>query len=667
MSRTEPDCEGLFLVPAAWLRERRGALRSSQGEDCDRRLRELCAVNRIHAMAAIRAANHGWIGASFSVAEILTSLYFDPALRGSPADDALPVVALGKGHAAAMQYACLAARGALPLEDLLRYKCPLGPQAHSDIGTPGVPLNSGSLGQALSKSIGLAAAGKGPVTCILGDGELQEGQCWEAFQTLAYRARQRVLPIVDVNGIQSDTGVADIKGVCDLRRALEGLGLAVAEIDGHCFSEIRRAVCELRNSERAGVILARTKKGAGVSFMAADRCEPRGYAWHGRVPDAAQAADALEELADAIDDAPLRAGVAKRVRELRAEAEGLAGPDGEAPPATSAAKGPTSTGEAFGEALCRQAEVSPELVVLDADLEKPCRLRAFAERFPERFFEMGISEQDMVSMAGGLALGGHLPVANTYAAFFRRGFEQVVVNATESTRILYAGHYAGLCYTTDGKTHQCTGDVAMMRSVPGLCVLVPAFPEEVAEMLAWFAAGGGGGPCYLRLHRTAVEMPVPDGGIRFAPETPICVRRTDGADIAILTAGPRLVATSANIADAGKAAGSVPDVFAVADHSRMSQSFARRVVEAYGTVVVIEELAPAGGLFDLVASALATACAECAVPMPRLCRRAADGFTFSTRDPDGLYRHFGLDRESLANWLGGVLGSEPLISWRGLG
>lgn len=639
-----------FLAPASWLRERVRALRSAQAGDVEWRLRELCAVNRIHALTAIRAADHGWLGASFSAAEILTSLYFDPERPSAWLSGAWPVVALGKGHAAAMQYACLAACGAIPPAALLRYKCPDGPQAHADIDTPGVPLNTGSLGQALSKSYGLAVGGKKPVFCLLGDGELQEGQCWEAFQTLAHRNCREVIPVIDMNGIQSDTNVADIKEIPDLGRALEGLGLVVREIDGHHFAEIRRAVCELRGSERAGVILARTQKGGGVSFMAADSCEPRGYAWHGRVPNSEQTAEVLRELAKDIDDPALRDALFDRIRELRTRA-------GHEP--ASAAKSATvsavSTGEAFGDALCRQAEKVPNLVVLDADLEKPCRLRAFAERFPDRFLEMGISEQDMVSTAGGLALAGRLPVVNTYAAFFRRAFEQVYVNATEATRVLYVGHYAGLCYTTDGKTHQCTGDVAMMRSIPRMQVLYPAFPEEVPQMLDWCTSESLPGPCYIRLHRTPVETVVPDEELNFSPATPVGVRRIGCATVAVLTAGPSLVRVCAALADELSQQGRAIDVFAVSDHSRMSGEFVRRRLAEYETVVVIEELAPAGGLFDLTADALARQCEEAGTPMPRLLRRAADGFTFSTRDPDGLYHHFELNARSLIPWLKAVV------------
>jgi transketolase len=121
-----------------------------------RLLADLAACNRINALAAIESARHGWIGASFSCAEILTVLYSRALIAAPPGRFSPPTVALGKGHAAPMQYAALAGCGVLPLADLLRYKEPDGPQAHADLRTPGVFMNSGSLGQTLSKACGLA-------------------------------------------------------------------------------------------------------------------------------------------------------------------------------------------------------------------------------------------------------------------------------------------------------------------------------------------------------------------------------------------------------------------------------------------------------------------------------------------------------------------------------
>ena len=129
---------------------------------------------------------------------------------------------------------------------------------------------------------------------------------------------------------------------------------------------------------------------------------------------------------------------------------------------------------------------------------------------------MGICEQDMVSFAGGLALAGKRPVVNTFASFLKRAYEQIWVNATEGTRILYAGHYAGLCYFTDGKTHQSLNDLTLMRSVPGMTVLEPASPRQAERLLEW-ALAAAPGPVYLRLRRTAVPLSTTLPGRSKAP------------------------------------------------------------------------------------------------------------------------------------------------------
>ncbi len=623
--------ENVLLVPERVFRRRlAGAADGLQPGRPDVVLRELAAYGRVNALAAVTAARHGWIGASFSVAEILTVLYFDVLT----APDRGRVI-LSKGHAAAMQYGLLAGAGFFPVEDLLRYKQSDGPQAHTDISTPGIAVNSGSLGQGLSKACGFAMASDAPVYVTLGDGELQEGQNFEALQTVAAFDLRHLVTIIDRNGIQSDSSVADIKAVEDLEQILTGFGFDVRTVDGHSIPALRETLRAAGTGARPSVVIADTKKGAGVSFMAADSCARRGYAWHGGVPDPRQYRDALRELGSAVTD-----------RELKREIEELtASPSGREHHRAAPRPAGLSTGDAFSAALVRLAPEHAGLRVLDADLEKPCRLTEFAVRFPDQFIEMGIAEQDMVSCAGGLALSGLVPVVNTYASFFRRAFEQVYVNATEATRVLYAGHYAGLCYTTDGKTHQCTGDIAMMRSIPGMRVLYPAFAEELEGMLRWCLAGEPG-PVYIRLHRTPSLVPVaPDTAACFQPDSGLHVRDR-GARRAVVTSGPQLTAFAALAADRLREAGTRIDVFSVAAYHALAPDFCARLA-GYEELFVVEETMGSGGLRDLVTAQLM----QHRQSLPGIRHRSVDSMTFSTRDPLGLYRHFALDVESLLRFL----------------
>ncbi|MBT4814666.1 MAG: hypothetical protein HON70_03150 [Lentisphaerae bacterium] len=132
------------------------------------------------------------------------------------------------------------------------------------------------------------------------------------------------------------------------------------------------------------------------------------------------------------------------------------------------------------------------------------------------------------------------------------------MNATEHTRIVYAGHYAGLCYTTDGRTHQCTGDIAMMRSIPGMKVLYPAFEAEIGPMLEWYRSSAVRNPLYIRLHRTPAAEPTLDCAVtfEFGHGIPVRVR---GAGVAVLTSGPHCVSACARASDALQQEGTAPD------------------------------------------------------------------------------------------------------------
>ncbi len=606
-------------------------LRRRLVEDGDRLgpLSELCACHRINALGAIVSAGRGWPGASLSCAEILTVLYH-AVVRSSADPRARDAVVLGKGHAAAMQYACLAGVGLLPVAELLRYQRAGGPQAHADRSTPGIDVNTGSLGQALSKCCGLALARpERRVFAILGDGELQEGQCFEALQTMAHRGLGNVTVVIDRNHIQTDSPVEHIKAIRDLAAVLRGFGLRVRTLDGNDLAEVHACLTDPALAARPTAVIADTAKGAGVSFMASRGCEPRAYRYHGGAPAPREYLAALEELGRRISDAEVRRDVDEFIARERPRVRRD----------TIPARPSPSTGDAFARALTERVARRDDLVVLDADLESACRLTELGLRFPERFLEMGISEQDMVSCAGGLALGGELPVVNTYAAFLRRAYEQIYVNATEGTRIIYAGHYAGLCYATDGKTHQCTGDVAMMRAIPQMTVLYPAFVEEVAGMLDWYLAGGGAGPLYLRLHRTpAASVPEPAEPPRFVPGRGLRVRDR-GARTAILTSGPHLTSTCAEVADELGF-----DLWAVSTLRGLAPELAAELTGRYDDLLVVEELMRAGGLLDELCAALARLDPS---PRPRLRHHAVDGFTFSTLEPGGLYRSFGLDRAAL--------------------
>lgn len=610
-------------------------------------LEKIALYNRINTLSAIFNAKRGWVGASLSISEILTALYFELADFNSNDPNSKDLILLSKGHAAAMQYACLYGRGILSLDDLKKLNQPGGPQAHPDIQTPGIAANSGSLGQTLSKACGLAMGQNRNVFVILGDGELQEGQNWEAFQTIHRYGLANVIPIIDKNGIQTDSDVADIKPISDLKKVLEGFGLSVLSVEGNRMDSIYPALKQAIEGDHPTVVIANTRKAAGIPFMEADHTERRGFLWHGPITEEKEYLAALEALASRPEATEIRDAMRQFLKSRNSSRVSV----------PLQKEKPLSTGDAFGRALVAVAPEYPNLVVLDADLEKACRLTEFAKHHPAQFLEMGIAEQDMVSVAGGLALAGKIPIVNTYASFFRRAFEQITMNATEKTRVIYVGHYAGLCYFADGKSHQATGDVAMMRSIPGMLVLYPAFPEEVEPMLRWMLNGGWNGPVYIRLHRTPAESSVVSVSSYRLGQGVLIKKSGDGKPetgnrICLVTSGPHTSSFCVQASEILEKRGVSCDVISFPTLRPIDPGYLRKVFPKYPRIFIAEELYETGGLFDEIQHGFAEIVAQkTAIHFPLVYHFAVFEFTFSTPDSFDLYRHARLLPDDIVAWV----------------
>lgn len=257
---------------------------------------------RIDIVRSIASAGSGHPGGSLSCIDILAVLYFGGVLDHDPADPGKPDrdrFILSKGHAAPALYAALAHAGYFPVEELASLR-KLGSrlQGHPDSNLlPGVEVSTGSLGQGLSISAGVACGLKldgSPATVftVLGDGECQEGQVWEAAMFAAHRGLDNLVAIVDRNGLQIDGPCEDVCDPGDVRAKFEAFGWDAREVDGHDLDALRAALLEAKAS-RAGrphALVARTVKGKGVSFM------ENSCGWHGKAPNAEQLADALDDL-----------------------------------------------------------------------------------------------------------------------------------------------------------------------------------------------------------------------------------------------------------------------------------------------------------------------------------------------------------------------------------
>lgn len=255
---------------------------------------------RINALKAIHAAKSGHPGGSLSSADILATLYFGE-LNIDPKNPKMAdrdKFVLSKGHAVPALYAALGERGFYEVSEMMTLR-QVGSkfQGHPNMNkVPGIEMSTGSLGQGFSAAVGMAIAGKidknpGRVYALTGDGELQEGIVWEAAMQAAHRKLDNLVAIVDLNGLQIDGKVSDVKCVCPVDEKFRNFGWNVISVDGHNFEELTTAFDEAKKC--GGVptaIIAHTHKGKGVSFMEDNA------GWHGKAPSDEELAAAIEEL-----------------------------------------------------------------------------------------------------------------------------------------------------------------------------------------------------------------------------------------------------------------------------------------------------------------------------------------------------------------------------------
>ena len=564
-------------------------------------LADMCRAN---TLASVKHAGSGHLGSSFSSLDIVTLLYYsemNTAQLGIKHPDR-DIYFSSKGHDAPGLYAVLFSLGILPKEQFLRLRRLHGTQGHPDVGTPGIEANTGSLGQGISKAKGMAVAKSlrgqgGRVFVMTGDGELQEGQIYEALQTAVHQRITNLNVIVDHNKVQSDKPVSEITDLGDLEAKCRAFGWHVGRCDGHDFRELEGVFAEFRMiTDKPTILIADTVKGRGVSFMehpVALKADGGVYRWHSGAPDDRSFTDGYDEIMKRIHERLVSLRLAPLVVE-------------EIPPAGKRASGASReyVVEAFGEELVKIAAEREDLIVLDADLAADCRIRVFEEKYPKRFIENGIAEQDMVSMAGGLALQGLLPVVNTFANFLAaRANEQIYNNACEKTKIIYVCHYAGLIPAGPGQSHQSTRDISLFGAVPN-CVIVEPCNAVETRMALRYCIHEAKGSCVLRLiigpSPRVLDLP---SGYRFTPGRGVVL--AEGTDAVLFAYGPVMLHEALLAADILKESGFELKVVNMPWLNQVDHQWLGDTVGSCERVYVLDDHSPVGGLGDSLLNALA--------------------------------------------------------------
>jgi transketolase len=481
-------------------------------------LKDAANLMRGYDLVALHAAGSGHAGGTLSIMDITAALYLKIANHDpqNPNWAGRDRIVWSTGHKAPSLYLGLAFAGFCPLDDVVTLRKLSSPfQGHPHwLKLPGVEASTGSLGQGLSIAVGLALAArldgkKHQIFCIMGDGEQQEGQVWEAAMEAGHYHLDNVIAIIDCNRLQIDGLVKDVMEVEPLCAKYSSFGWDVMRIDGHDMSQIVDALEQARAvTGRPLVILANTVKGKGVSFME-DQA-----GWHGKAPNYEELTRALEELA-LIDRIPVQ-HLLDKARRYQAEVERKL--DAKMPKfarnywwnaeATMKVKmEPTRKG--FGQSLAENGD-DERVVCLGLDISGSITISDFYAGKPERkkrWISMGIAEQSATSAAAGLAREGKLPVLGTYATFAAaRNLDQIRTSVCYGNfNVLIAGAHGGVSVGADGATHQALEDLFAMQGLPNMTVVVPCDLVETRKATNYLLLQHKG-PKYIRFAREATPV-----------------------------------------------------------------------------------------------------------------------------------------------------------------
>ncbi|MBD0306447.1 MAG: transketolase, partial [Nitrospiraceae bacterium] len=522
---------------------------------------------------------------------------YDPKDPKNPNNDRF---ILSKGHAAPLLYAAWAEAGLFPVDDLLKLRTLKSDlEGHPTPRLPFVDVATGSLGQGLSAGVGMALNAKqldrsaARIYVLMGDGESVEGSVWEAVEVGRHYALDNLCAIVDVNRLgQSDPTMLQ-HDMERYRSRWAGFGWHAIVVDGHDMSAVLAAFDEAAFTKgKPTVLLARTLKGKGIPLIE-DHLD-----WHGKPLKKG------DEMQKAIDE------LNRRLVQSAAEPE-IPRPEGSkngAKPSIKSMAPPSykpndsvATREAFGTALAQLGEANPLVVGLDADVKNSTYTDKFAKKFPNRFFENFIAEQNMVGASVGLAACGKIPFAATFACFLTRAYDFIRMASISHANIKLMGSHAGVSIGEDGPSQMGLEDLAMMAAQPDMVVLYPS--DAVCTHRLVEAAASHTGPVYIRTGRPKApilygnEEPFPIGGSKV-------LRKSESDRLTIVAAGVTLF-EALKAHDQLKATGipvRIIDLYSIAPIDQATLLESARATQ--GRLLTVEDHYAHGGLGDAVLSAV---------------------------------------------------------------
>lgn len=592
----------------------------------------------ILSMMETTAAGSGHPTSCMSAAELMAGVFFyamkfDPKNPNSNQGDRF---VLSKGHAAPILYAAFAEAGVFPesrVMTLRQFSSEL--EGHPTPRIPGVDAATGSLGQGMSVGAGLAIGArldKSPtrVYVLLGDGEMAEGQIWEAAEFAGHYKLDNLTVLADVNALGQSEPTMYQHDMDVYRRKFESNGFAAEVIDGHDVVAVLSALDRAKSTKgKPQAILARTVKGHGVDFLAGKEH------WHGKPIPKDDLAKAIAEIGPAIQLPPDPGKSYARTSLPKP-------PDFPAPaaPDYDPAK-PVATREAYGIALKRLGAVNPQIVAASGDVKNSTFSETFGDAYPERFFQGYIAEQNLISLGVGLQARGKVPFLDTFACFLSRAYDNVRMAAVSRANINLCGSHCGISIGEDGPSQMALEDIAMFRAVHSSTVLYPS--DAISAERLTEAMARRPGINYLRTSRPKTaflyskdeKFPIP--GFKVPRKTAEDRVTVIGGGITVheaLKAAGELQSKGINIR--------VIDLYCVKPLD--GKALAQEIAVTGGKLVTVEDHWPEGGIGEAVLSALASVGA-----MPSKYRMLAVRDMPHSGKPEELIDAFGISARHIAD------------------
>ena len=540
------------------------------------------------------AAGSGHPTSSLSAANLVAVLWSDH-LRydvADPKNRANDRFVLSKGHASPLMFSVLKAVGAIGDDQLMSFRRFGSPVQGHPAPLPEMPwidVATGSLGQGLPIALGMALAMKmdgipARAWCLLGDSEVAEGSVWEAMANASHHGADNLIAILDVNRL-GQRGPTMLEWDIDAytARAL-AFGWHAIEVDGHDPEAIDGAFVEAERADRPAIVIAKTEKGHGVSFLANQE------GWHGKALSEEEAERAIAEL-----------GGPREISVTPPKPEA-----GVAPPANGASvtlpeyREAIATRKAFGEALAALA-VRPEVVALDGEVSNSTHTEDFQKVAPERFVEGYIAEQNMLGMAVGMQVLGKVAFPATFAAFLSRAYDFIRMAAISRADLRISGSHAGVSIGEDGPSQMALEDLAMMRAVHGSTVLYPCDGNATAALVG--AMADVPGISYLRTTREKTPA-VYEPGDTFPIGGSKTLRSSNEDQVTLVGAGIT-VHEAVSAAEALAAEGISARVIDCYSIKPIDAGALRAALSETGLVLTIEDHWIEGGLGDAALEAVA--------------------------------------------------------------